>query len=333
MIKLLLAVVVLLAVGCTEAVRAEIHNEEDVRLFMDEMVEKHGFDRDYLVSILSQARVSDTILQAISRPAEAMPWYRYRPIFLRTDRIRLGADFIRQHKDTLARAEREYGVPPEIIAAIIGVETRYGQNTGSYKVIDALVTLGFKFPRRAPFFRSELEQFLLLTREQQVDPHSVKGSYAGAMGIPQFISSSYRHYAIDFDGDGFIDIWNNPVDAIGSVANYFKVHGWQHGEKVAVKAYASDDRYKELIAPGLELDTAKNTLAHYGITADVDHNSEEQIKLLSYELEDGEEIWIGFRNFYAITRYNRSILYAMAVFQLANEISREYGTGIVSRQD
>jgi len=324
MLKLILTFAVVLFVHGNQSAHAQIHNEEDVRIFMQEMITKHGFERDYLVSILSQANVSDTILEAISRPAEAMPWYKYRPIFLRADRIQLGAEFIKTHKETLDRAEKEYGVPPEIIAAIIGVETRYGQNTGSYRVVDALVTLGFKFPRRAEFFKSELEQFLLLTREQQVDPLSIKGSYAGAMGIPQFISSSYRHYAIDFDNDGYIDLWNNPVDAIGSVANYFKMHGWQHGQKVAVKAVASDDRYKEIVASGLELHIAKNLLSDYGITADVDHNSEEQVKLLSYETEQGDELWIGFRNFYAITRYNRSILYGMAVFQLADEISKEY---------
>ncbi|MEX2353854.1 MAG: lytic murein transglycosylase B [Gammaproteobacteria bacterium] len=324
MIKLVFALAFTVAVAGILNVQAEIHNEPDVRLFVDEMAQKHGFDRDYLASILGQARISSTILEAISRPAEAMPWYKYRPIFLRNDRISLGADFIRQHRKTLDRAEQAYGVPPEIIAAIIGVETRYGQNTGSYKVVDALVTLGFRFPRRAEFFRSELEQFLLLTREQEVDPMTITGSYAGAMGIPQFISSSYRHYAVDFDNDGRIDIWNNPVDAIGSVANYFKVHGWEGGEKITVKAHASGDHYKELVATGLELDTPKNRLADYGITADVNYSSEEKVKLLSYETENGEELWIGFKNFYVITRYNRSILYAMAVYQLADEIAREY---------
>jgi membrane-bound lytic murein transglycosylase B len=271
--------------------------------------------------MLSQARISDTILAAISRPAEAKPWYQYRPIFIQDERIRLGREFLVEHRAILDKAEQQFGVPREIIAAIIGVETRYGKNTGSYKVIDSLVTLGFKYPKRGEFFRSELEQFLLLTREQQLDPHSLKGSYAGAMGIPQFISSSYRNYAVDFDGDKHIDIWNNPADAIGSVANYFTEHGWVSGDEIAVPANVSGERYLMLIDKKLEPELTLAQMAEYGVSASAEHKPDTRAKLLSYELEDGVELWLGFKNFYVITRYNHSPLYAMAVFQLAREIA------------
>jgi len=331
--SVLTIVLLTLYIAGVQGVRAQMQDDVNVRVFMEAMVEKHGFDTDSLVSIFSQARILDPVLEAISRPAEALPWYKYRPIFLRDDRIRGGADFLTENRQTLVRAEQEYGVPPEIIAAIIGVETRYGQHTGNYKVIDSLVTLGFRYPKRGEFFRSELEQFLLLAREQQIDPQGVKGSYAGAMGIPQFISSSYRHYAIDFDHDGIIDIWGNPVDAIGSVANYFKVHGWESGQPIVVKAEATGDQYRKLIDQKLEPDTTLSVLAESGITALETHGPDSRVKLLSYEVENGEELWLGFRNFYVITRYNRSPLYAMAVYQLAGEIAREYRSRTVSIND
>ena len=202
--------------GCIAS--ANISNNKEIQQFINEMVSKHGFDKAELVDVIARARVSDTVLEAISRPAEALPWYKYRPIFLQQDRIRQGVKFMQKHKTVLDKAEKAYGVPREIITAIIGVETRYGRNTGRYKVIDSLVTLAFYYPKRSRFFRGELEQFLLLSREQDLDPHEVTGSYAGAMGISQFISSSYRNFAVDFDIDGKTDIWNNPTDAIGSVA-------------------------------------------------------------------------------------------------------------------
>lgn len=307
-----------------QGAHAQIEKEEDVRKFLMEMVDKHGFDHEQLISVISRARISDSILEAIMRPAEAKPWYQYRPIFLQDSRIRLGVDFMKENKDTLHRAERLYGVPPEIITAIIGVETRYGQNAGNYKVIDSLVTLGFRYPQRGAFFRNELEQFLLLTREQGLDPHVVKGSYAGAMGIPQFISSSYRHYAVDFNKDEHIDIWGNPDDAIGSVANYFKMHGWQKGQLIAARAELSGDGYARFLTPGIEPDVTLDELSRHGVSVELEKKPEGKVKLFSLETGDSEEVWVGFRNFYAITRYNRSVLYAMAVLQLSEEIVHAY---------
>ena len=310
-----------LAFSSAQILYAEIHQQEDVKNFINEMINKHGFDKDFLESVFSRARISNSILDAISRPAEAMPWYKYRDIFIRRDRIQLGRKFIDDHQALLIAAEEEYGVPPEIIAAIIGVETRYGKNTGSYKVIDSLVTLGFRYPKRASFFRSELEQFLLLAREQDLDPHTVKGSYAGAMGIPQFISSSYRHYAVDFDKDGTIDIWGNPADAIGSVANYFKMHGWKKGQKIALRVSVTGSNFEELIDTSLEPDRTISELSHMGIIADDKIDDNTNARLLKFKQEINDEYWLGLENFYVITRYNHSALYAMAVYQLSQEIS------------
>ncbi|NNE37561.1 MAG: lytic murein transglycosylase B, partial [Gammaproteobacteria bacterium] len=272
---------------------ADLHQEKEVQAFITEMVTKHGFDKSQLDSIFSRASVAQSILDAISRPAEAMPWYKYRRIFLRNDRINLGRRFIDNHRALLEKAEAEYGVPAHIIAAIIGVETRYGGNKGSYKVLDSLVTLGFRYPKRASFFRSELEQFLLLTREQGLDPLTVTGSYAGAMGIPQFISSSYRHYAVDFDDDGQIDIWDNPADAIGSVANYFKMHGWKQGQDIAFKASVSGNAYEAILDSSLKPDRTLAEIFGLGIAIDKDLPGELNGKLLKYEQERGNDYWVG----------------------------------------
>ena len=303
---------------------SDLSERDDVQQFIQEMVDEHGFEQETLRRQFSRAKIANSILKAISRPAEAKPWFKYRKIFLTADRIKQGVKFLEENFDTLKRAESEYGVPVEIIVAIIGVETRYGRHAGRYSVLDSLSTLAFEYPKRSKFFRSELKQFLLLAREQNLDPLEVKGSYAGAMGIPQFISSSYRNFAVDFDGDGKIDIWDNPVDAIGSVGNYFKKHGWQAGETVALKAMVKGDDYLAVISKGLEPHISTAELHEFGISADAMPAEDSDIKFLEYELEKGREFWLGYRNFYVITRYNHSSLYAMAVFQLAGEIAAKY---------
>ena len=301
-----------------------LDDRPDVEEFIGEMVAEHQFDKGKLRELFSKAKISKSIVKAISRPAEAKPWHKYRPIFLTKDRINLGVKFLRENEETLRRAEQEYGVPVEIIVAIIGVETRYGKHAGRYKVLDSLATLAFEYPKRSRFFRSELKQFLLLCREQGLDPLTVKGSYAGAMGIPQFISSSYRNYAVDFDEDGHIDIWDNPVDAIGSVGNYFKVHGWKPGEAIASQAIVENDNYLAALSKGLELHINTSELGNYGIRGENMPDEDMDVKFLEYEQKDGSEFWLGFHNFYVITRYNHSALYAMAVFQLSAEILEKY---------
>lgn len=302
-----------------------------VREFAQRMAEQHGFEAAEVETLLSGARKQQGILDAIARPAEkSKPWYQYRQIFLDDKRIRDGVAFWREHEKTLERAEQTYGVSPEVIVAVIGVETRYGAVTGNYRVLDALATLGFDYPPRATFFSKELEQFLLLAREQKQDASQLKGSYAGAMGYGQFMPSSYRAYAVDFDGDGTVDIWTNPVDAIGSVANYFKVHGWRQGEPVMVpadlKAHYQQDLLNKIKDPALSLDQLSK--AGFKPASGTLPGSTKAIAL-TFESDSGEEAWLGFKNFYAITRYNRSPLYARAVWELSEAI-REQRQAVLS---
>ena len=227
--------------------------------------------------------------------------------------------------EALARAEQEYGVPAQVIVSIIGVETFYGRNTGNYRVIDALSTLGFDYPPRAEFFRKELREFLLLAREEQVDPLSLKGSYAGAMGLPQFMPSSFRAYAVDFDGDGHINIWSNPDDAIGSVASYFKRHGWVAGEPVVIRADVTGDRADEGLTQGIEPVKTVGELRALGWSSHDALRDDMPVTAFRLEGENGPEYWMGLKNFYAITRYNRSVMYAMAVHQLSDLLVQARG--------
>ena len=294
---------------------------------VDELVQEEGFDREELVQVFAQARRQESILKAISRPAEkTKPWYEYREIFLNEKRQRQGLEFFAEHRETLARAERELGVPARIIVAIIGVETYYGRVAGSYRVIDALSTLAFDYPKRSEFFTKELKNYLILAREQGFDPLDLKGSYAGAMGYGQFMPSSYREYAIDFDGDGVADIWNNPVDAIGSVANYFKRHGWRQGEPVVFAADAAADVPEELFVRGRSDLKPQRTVAEFaaaGIVARQEVDPGALATAMKFELEDGYEYWLGLHNFYVITRYNHSAMYAMSVYQLSQRLAAQ----------
>lgn len=229
--------------------------------------------------------------------------------------------FWQENNEILKRAEQEFGVPAQVIVAIIGVETRYGSNKGNYRVMDALITLGFDYPPRAKFFRRELKQFFLLVREQKQNPLSLMGSYAGAMGYGQFIPSSYRAYAIDYTNDDFVDIWNNPADAIGSVANYFKLHGWQSGQDVVVRSHIKDGYNKSLLNDGLKpKHTVKQLLAQGFVP--VTELADQSANVMYLQGQHGAEFWMGLNNFYVITRYNRSRLYAMAVWQLGQEIAK-----------
>ena len=303
-------------------VQADYSQRSDVQQFIDEMVEKHDFNRDELVSKLASAKKLDGVLEAISKPAEkVLTWKEYRPIFVTSKRIKGGNKFLKQHHETLQRAEKEYGVPAEIITAIIGVETYYGRLSGKTQVFDSLVTLGFDYPPRSRFFLSELEQFLLLTREEDVDVKDVRGSYAGAMGMPQFISSSYRHYAVDFDGDGKRDLWNSTADVIGSVANYFKVHGWKTGGQVVIPARinGSIEETRNRLKPHTRI----ADLAAKGVIPDAAVDDEEKATVITLKGKKGKEYWLGLDNFYVITRYNHSSLYSMAVYQLSQEFDAQ----------
>ena len=300
------------------AVAGDYQGSPKVDEFIAELVRDHGFAAPQLQALFAGVERKQPILDAISRPAERVkPWKEYRPIFITDARISRGLEFWNQHAEALARAEREYGVPAQVIVAIIGVETFFGRNTGNWRVIDALSTLGFDYPPRADFFRKELREFLLLSREQQVDPLTLTGSYAGAMGLPQFMPSSFRAYAVDFDHDGHIDIWKNPVDAIGSVASYFQRHGWVAGDPVATRARVAGTRFADGLTQGLEPVKSVGDLRQLGWTP-LDA-VEDNYAVTAFRLEgaQGDEFWMGLPNFYVITRYNRSVMYAMAVHQLS----------------
>lgn len=290
--------------------------------FIKKMVTEHNFERAYVEGLLQNAQKKQGILDAISRPAEkTKPWHEYRNIFLKPQRINGGVKFWTENQAILDAVEKETGIPAHVIVAIIGVETRYGSYMGRYRVIDALTTLGFDYPRRGKFFTRQLEEFLLLTREQQQDPLALKGSYAGAMGYGQFIPSSYRSFAIDFDGDGFADIWNNKKDAIGSVANYFKAHGWQTGEPVVERASRAAKFPSSMINTNKRPKTAASELSALGFSPlSRKAVSKKPAVALEYEGVNGPEYWLGYNNFYVITRYNRSRMYALAVHQLSEEI-------------
>ena len=289
--------------------------------FVREMSERYGFEAERVSAILANAQRRDSILEAISRPAEkTLEWHEYRRIFMRDERIEQGVSFLRKHQEAFERAEREYGVPASIVAAIIGVETWYGTYKGKYRVLDALATLAFDYPPRSRFFRSELAQYLLMTREQGFDPMALTGSYAGAMGYGQFISSSYRHYALDFDGDDVADILTNPVDAIGSVANYFHAHRWQTGEPVAERVSDSLPKSSPLLTGELRPTLTVTDYQQAGIIPKMDVPGDAKARALRLVGDEGSELWLTYHNFYVITRYNHSHLYAMAVHQLAGAL-------------
>lgn len=306
-------------------------SRDDVQAFVATLRQQHGFDADYVQRVLGASQTQQKILDAISRPAEkTKPWFEYRQIFITDKRIAAGVAFCEEHAERLDRVAQATGVPSEIIAAIIGVETFYGTRTGGYRVVDALATLGFDYPPRARFFRSELEEFFLLTRDEGFDAGELKGSYAGAMGPPQFIPSSYRAYAVDGDGDGQRDLLGNWDDIIASVANYFVAHRWKTGEPVAFPANVANADNAP-VAKRLKLSETVGSLERRGISTDADLGNDTPAMLLRFEVADGDEYWLALQNFYVITRYNRSQMYALAVYQLASELAAAQAAPTVAR--
>ncbi len=311
------------ALLCPPSALAIDTTHKEVAAFIDEMSTEHALDTKWVDNILNNARYQPKIVEAMSRPAERVkPWHEYRDIFIQEKRISKGAQFWREHEQTLQSISDKVGVPPQIIVGILGVETRYGDITGSYRVVDALVTLAFRYPPRSRFFRSELEQFLLLVREEQIDPLAAKGSYAGAMGAPQFISSSYRHYSIDADGDGRRDLFGNWGDVAGSVANYFVKHGWRRDQPTVSRATLERPEAAALADGPLKLNHTVGSLREAGVKFDSSLPDNAGAMLVRLQGASGVEYWVGFRNYYVITRYNRSRMYAMAVHQLGGLIAQ-----------
>jgi peptidoglycan lytic transglycosylase B len=300
----------------------------DVHAFIAEMVERHELDAGKLNALFRKVETRKSILDAISRPAErVIPWHEYRDRFLTERRILKGADFWQAHAVKLANTSRD-GVPAGVVVGILGVETMYGEITGHYRVIDALSTLAFDYPPRSSFFRRELEQFLLLTQEEHVQPLTALGSYAGAMGAPQFMPTSYRTFAVDGDGDGRRNLWDSWDDVIASVANYLARHGWRTGEPIVVAASLADPDLTRFDTSVIELNETVDSLRAKGVSFDVDLPGTAPAMLVVAEGDDAPEYRVGFTNFYAITRYNRSVMYAMAVHDLGQVVAN-----LVAEQD
>jgi membrane-bound lytic murein transglycosylase B len=292
--------------------------------FIDEMVARHGYSGSALTELFDKVEIKPEVVAAIERPAEARPWHEYRLRFVDRKRIDGGVRYWKEHAATLERARAQFGVPPQVIVALIGVETNYGRNGGRFRVADALTTLTLQYPPRAAFFRRELEEYLLLTRELGVSPLRVKGSYAGAIGIPQFIPSSYRRYAVDFDGDGRRDLVGNAADAIGSVANFLVRHGWQRQAPVTDEVRIEGARHFWVEQLGVKPSLTVQQLVSYGIFPQRRHGTDLRAALIALEGEDGPMYRVGYDNFYVITRYNRSTRYAMAVYELSELLRAEY---------
>src|SRR5690348_7638405 len=315
--------------GCMASARIPASElRPEIMEFIDEVSQRHGFPQVELENILRNAQFQPKIIDTISQPATSKPWHEFRPLLVSQKRIAGGVAFWNAHAEMLERARSEYGIPEEIIVAVIGVETFYGAQTGKHRVLDALTTLAFDYPRRAGFFRDELEQYLLLQREKNTDIFATKGSYAGAIGIPQFMPSSYRKYAVDFDNDGKIDLSGSTADAIGSVANYLKSYGWEAGQAVAVPALVNGENYREALFTGNWPAYTIGDVRTLGILPRASVAGNPYATLIELENEGGNEYWLGFNNFYVITRYNRSVNYAMSVLELAQEIRSARSPGL-----
>ncbi|WP_374352895.1 lytic murein transglycosylase B [Chitinimonas sp.] len=302
-----------------------LSEREDISRFIDELVTQEGFDRTALAGQFDQVQLKPHILDILDRPSTSRPYYEFRPNFVNASRIRAGVAWWQGHAALLEAVSQKYGVEPEYLLAIIGVETMWGKNTGSFRVMDALTTISFGYPRRAEFFRKELREFLLMARTEHADPLSFHGSYAGAMGMPQFMPSSFRAYAQDWDGDGQHDIWNNPGDILASVANYFAQHGWMQGAPLVAPAVVDPDRIAPLVEDKFNLHYKLSELADYGVSAATAQSGDPLAVLVPLETSAGTtRYWLGLGNFYVITRYNRSTLYAMAVHELAQAMKAAY---------
>lgn len=317
------------------AVDGDYADYKSVDRFINKMVKEHEYPRDYLNGLFSQVKRQDKALTLMERyapskkkrPANYVPqpskgsWSRYRNKFITDENVDRGVLFWLENRKTLEQVEKEYGVPAEVIVGIIGVETRWGRITGNYVVLDALATIAFDYPRRSAYFTKELEEFLLMTREEGMNPRFPQGSYAGAMGLGQFMPSSFRKYAVDFDGDGVRDLWN-ATDAIASVANYFRGYGWQPGEPVAIRASYSGDNYRQ-IKWGYNSNYSLSELKRVGVRPRESVNKK-SVSLLRFANYSNDELWLGMNNFYVITRYNHSSKYAMAAYQLGQAVNRRF---------
>ena len=314
--------ILVIAFFASQSIYSDYSENDETVKFIDYMAQKHGYEKSYLEAVFQRAKYQERVVRIMNRqPEGTMTWERYRGIMVNESRISAGKEFIKSHKQDLKRAEKIYGVPAEIIASIIGIETRYGRIKGNIRVIDSLSTLAFDYPRRSKFFKVQLEEFLLLSREENFNLEEIEGSIAGAMGYGQFMPDSYRDYAVDFDNDGVRDILNNPIDAIGSVANFLNKKGkWKPNVPIAMRAKAISE-VKE-ITSSFKPYMTEIELEEFGLEATEIIPSNLKFVPISLNLEDGYEYWLGFDNYQSISRYNRSKLYVMAVFEFSNSLSK-----------
>ncbi|TAK72372.1 MAG: lytic murein transglycosylase B [Gammaproteobacteria bacterium] len=312
-----------IAFASSEPTETNYAQRKDVQAFIQQMVKKYHFNATDLEALFSTVKVRPQVIRLIKKPLEQEPWYTYRMLFVSEWRIQHGVEFWNKYEKELRRAEETYGVPASIIVATIGIESRYGERMGSYRVIDSLSNIAFSRSPRAPYFRKELEQFLLLTREQHLDPLKVMGSYAGAIGQPQFMPSAYRYLAVDFSSSGKIDLMHDEVDIIGSIANYYRKMGWKTDEPVVAPALIIGDRYHYLLRNDkIKQSMTVSELMKYGIVPRTKISPEQQkVKIIELQNYYNNEYWLGFHNFDVIKRYNASDLYAMAVYQLSSYIT------------
>lgn len=300
----------------------EAHQTQDAVIveFIQKMVEKHQFSQEELTVLMDNAKKKDGILNAFDKPATSKPWSFFKKLYVTEWREKEGVKFWEKHAQTLIRAEDQFGIPQEIITALIGIETNYGTYTGEFRIVDAFYTLGFYGKRRNKYFLKEFEEFLILARENNIAPNSIKGSFAGAIGIAQFMPSSYREYAIDFDGDGKADLENSVADAIGSASNYLKRHGWKRGEPIVFPVSADNDQVLSEMAGKSKPNRTYGELKQAGVKQDLGFNDDLAVGLFKLEGDEGVELWMSLKNFYVITRYNPSNNYALAMVQLSEKI-------------
>lgn len=327
-----LSLICLLPLISTTALASYATHPEAIKV-ADELAAE-GLDRQHVLDVLGSASKQELILERIAKPAEkVLTWADYRRLFVQPDRVAQGQAFFQKHADIFQSVEQQYGVAKEMILAILGIETRYGRHAGKHRVVDALATLGFDYPPRATFFRSQLKELFRLEQKADIDIRQLSGSYAGAMGMPQFIPGSYLHYAVDQDNDGKIDLFNNPADVIGSVAHYFKAHRWQPGLPVAARARVSGDQWRALVQQLAPPETTLGAARQAGAVAlGCDESrfcfadklaDDTPVALIELQGEHGSEFWLTTANFYAITRYNHSYLYAMAAYHLSRDLAEQ----------
>ena len=320
LVLLLLLNVVSFPAQAVKLDKGDYRYREDVEEFIRKVAASSDYSEQQLVDLFSSVKNQRHLFERMDKPAEKLEWHQYRKIFLTDKRISRGIDFWKKHRELLQQVEQRYGVPAEFIVAIVGVETFYGAYKGKAPVFDTLVTFAFDYPKRAKFFTSELEHFLQLSATQKFDVRAVKGSYAGAMGMPQFIASSYRSYAVDFDGDGETNLFDSLPDVLGSVANYFKRHGWVPDADVTHPLTVSQHDTIGQIKAGVKPSYSWSELSKAGFSSSRALPQDASVALIKLQQQDGADYWAGEKNFYVITRYNHSELYAMAVYQLSQKI-------------